>query len=129
MTWSAGHLIRGSDLDVAMGIIDTAGRLLPSRLKRRVAPLAARLDGLLGARGERTAAQRMPLMIRVASAVIALLSQVVLARFLGTFEYGIYVFVWTLALIVGRLACLGFDSAVIRFLPQYRAADAHAEIR
>ena len=96
------------------------------------APFFVRLDELLGASGERAVAQRMSILafgIRIASAAIAFLSQVVLARYLGAFEYGIYVFVWTTAIIVGTLACLGFDIAVIRFLPKYRAAGAHAEIR
>lgn len=115
-----------------MSVIDTAERLLPSRLWRLARPYVLRLDHLLGASGERAVAQRMSLLafgIRIASAAIAFLSQVVLARYLGAFEYGIYVFVWTTAVIVGTLACLGFDIAVIRFLPKYRAAGAHAEIR
>ena len=117
---------------MAINVVDTAERLLPPRLWRRTEPLFVRLDELLGASGERALAQRMSLLafaIRIASAAIAFLSQVVLARCLGAFEYGIYVFVWTTAIIVGTLACLGFDIAVIRFLPKYRAAGAHAEIQ
>ena len=117
---------------MAISVIDTAERLLPSRLWRRAEPFVVKLDRMLGASGERAVAQRMSLLafgIRIASAAIAFLSQVVLARYLGAFQYGIYVFVWTTAIIVGTLACLGFDIAVIRFLPKYRAAGAHAEIR
>ena len=73
-------------------------------------------------------AQRMSLIafaIRVISAGIAFLSQIFLARLMGPFEYGIFVFVWVMAIIVGNLACLGFHTAIIRFLPQYRT---HGEI-
>ena len=34
-------------------------------------------------------------LIRVASAVLAFGSQVLLARWMGSFEFGIYVYVWT----------------------------------
>lgn len=59
-------------------------------------------------------------MIRIAGAGLAFLSQVLLARLMGQFEYGIFVFVWVLAVIVGSLSCLGFPTAIIRFVPQYR---------
>lgn len=68
-------------------------------------------------------AQRVSLVafaVRIVSAGIAFLSQVLLARIMGPFEYGVFVFVWVLAVILGSLACLGFHSTVIRFLPQYR---------
>ena len=54
------------------------------------------------------------------SAVIAFVSQVLLARWMGSFEYGIFVLVWTTMVIVGNLACLGFHTSVIRFIPEYR---------
>ena len=67
--------------------------------------------------------------IRVISAGIAFLAQIFLARLMGQFEYGIFVFVWVVAIIVGNLSCLGFHTAVIRFLPQYRTGDRIDEIR
>lgn len=115
-----------------MNIIDTAERVLPAPVWRVVAPFVTRAQAVLGGNGERALAKRMSVMafaIRIASAAIAFLSQVVLARFLGAYEYGIYVFTWTLAIIVGTLACLGFDMAVIRLLPDYRSRGQHAEIR
>ncbi len=68
-------------------------------------------------------AQRASLIvfcIRVASAALAFFTQVVLARLMGTFEYGVFVLVWVAMVIIGNLSCLGFQTAVIRFLPQYR---------
>jgi O-antigen/teichoic acid export membrane protein len=69
------------------------------------------------------AAQRIALsafVVRVVSAAIALISQVILARMMGTFEYGIFVLVWTAMVIAGNISCFGFQVSVIRFLPQYR---------
>ncbi|MCR9139575.1 MAG: lipopolysaccharide biosynthesis protein [Alphaproteobacteria bacterium] len=86
---------------------------------------------LKGADGQ-SEAQRMSLIafaIRIVGAGIAFLSQIILARLMGPFEYGIFVFVWVMAIIVGNLSCLGFHTAVIRFLPQYRAHGEIAHIR
>ena len=57
--------------------------------------------------------------IRVASAAIAYLTQVVLARWMGGAEYGIFVWVWVWVLILGGLSSLGLQVSVIRFVPQY----------
>lgn len=67
--------------------------------------------------------------IRILSAAIAFLSQIILARLMGEFEYGIFVLVWVLVILFGSLSCVGFHSAVIRFLPEYQATSALAEIR
>lgn len=83
--------------------------------------------------GDETAhAQKMALIafaIRIASAGIAFVSQIIQARLMGEFEYGIFVFIWMMAILFGNLSCLGFHSTVIRFLPEYHALDAHGEIR
>ncbi len=95
----------------------------------RIIDTAARI--LRGADSD-SEAQRMALVafaIRVVSAGIAFLSQVFLARIMGPFEYGVFVFVWVLAVILGSLACLGFHTAVIRFLPQYRTTGDIADLR
>ncbi|MGI9382825.1 MAG: lipopolysaccharide biosynthesis protein, partial [Methyloligellaceae bacterium] len=81
-----------------------------------------RLSALVQGEGERGLAQRGALLafgIRVASAAIAYLSQVVLARWMGSFEYGVFVFVWVWVLILGGLAPLGLSTASIRFVPEY----------
>ncbi|MDH4440883.1 MAG: lipopolysaccharide biosynthesis protein [Rhizobium sp.] len=67
--------------------------------------------------------------IRILSAAIAFVSQIVLARLMGEFEYGIFVFVWVLVVLAGNFSCLGFPTALIRFLPQYDLDKAEAEIR
>ena len=48
---------------------------------------------------------------------------------MGRFEYGVFVFVWVLMILFGNLACLGFPTAIIRFLPQYDASGNHDAIR
>lgn len=108
-----------------MTLIDTAGRILPPRYAARLAPMLARLSVILSATDETSRAQRMAMIafaIRVVSAAIAFASQIILARLMGKFEYGVFVFVWVIAIILGNLSCLGFHTAVIRFLPQYRTS-------
>lgn len=111
-----------------MAVLQTAEKLLPSGMH----PFVRKLHGILTRNDETGRAQRMALVafaIRVASAGIAFTSQIIQARLMGEFEYGIFVFVWVLVVLFGNLSCLGFHTAVIRFLPHYRAANAHDEIR
>ncbi|WP_420960622.1 lipopolysaccharide biosynthesis protein [Brucella sp. IR073] len=99
-----------------------ADRLLPERFSLRLRPLTERIDTLLTASNPQAGAQRSSLAafaIRIISAAIALVSQIVLARWMGEFEYGIYVLVWISAIIVGNLSCLGFHTTIIRYVPEY----------
>jgi len=57
--------------------------------------------------------------IRIANAAIAYLSQIIMARWMGAFEYGIYVYVWTWVLLVGTVADLGFAITAQRVIPTY----------
>ena len=59
-------------------------------------------------------------LIRVGSAILAFGSQVLFARWMGTFEFGIYVYVWTWVLMVGQAIDLGLGTAAQRFIPEYR---------
>jgi O-antigen/teichoic acid export membrane protein len=45
---------------------------------------------------------------------------VLLARWMGTFEFGIYVYVWTWVLLLGQAIDLGLGTAAQRFIPEYR---------
>lgn len=60
------------------------------------------------------------LLVRVLSAGILYVSQIVLARWMGKFEYGIYVSVWTMVLVLGGVGCLGLTTTTMRLLPEYR---------
>jgi O-antigen/teichoic acid export membrane protein len=60
-------------------------------------------------------------LIRVVAAALAYGSQVVFARWMGTHEFGIYVYVWTWVLLIGQALDLGLATAAQRFIPEYRA--------
>ncbi|MEM8743530.1 MAG: polysaccharide biosynthesis C-terminal domain-containing protein [Pseudomonadota bacterium] len=67
--------------------------------------------------------------VRVASAAIAYLSQILLARWMGSFEYGVFVFVWVWVLILGGLTTLGLSAASMRYVAEYREKGQHALLR
>lgn len=91
---------------------------------KTAANFAMRLgSGVLFPKDERTRAQRDALLafvVRVASAAILYVSQVLLARWMGSHEYGIYVYVWTWVLILGGLSALGLAGGTIRLTPEYK---------
>ncbi len=79
-------------------------------------------QGLFAGATERALVQRNALLafsVRVASAALLYLSQMVLARWMGASEFGAYVLAWTLVLVLGGLSHLGLSMANIRLLPEY----------
>lgn len=81
-----------------------------------------RLRAVLGGDGDHSVAQRMAgaaFLIRVASAAIAYVSQVLMARWMGGSEFGTYVSVWVWVLLLGHFSNLGLASAAQRFIPEY----------
>ncbi|WP_237153314.1 lipopolysaccharide biosynthesis protein [Oryzibacter oryziterrae] len=67
--------------------------------------------------------------IRVAGAAIAYLTQILLARWLGAAEYGLYVVIYVWITILSQIGNLGFSSAAIRFVPEYRTRNEPALLR
>lgn len=59
--------------------------------------------------------------IRVIGAGLAFLSQVFLARVMGTFEFGLFSYAFVLLTVLSVLAPFGTDWAVLRFIPEYVA--------
>src|SRR4051812_8152001 len=71
---------------------------------------------------DRSRAQRAAgaaFLIRVASAALIYLTQVLLARWMGSFEFGVYVYVWTWVLLLGGVVDFGLASSAQRFIPEY----------
>ena len=68
-------------------------------------------------------------LIRVASAALAFISQVLLARWMGSFQFGIYVYVWTWVLVVLALVDLSLASSAQRFIPEYTGRNDLARLR
>jgi len=109
-------------------------RATSATLLRRLLPgaLSARFDRILLGAGDSAVSQRTAIFafgIRVASAAIAYFSQVLMARWMGDFEYGIYVAVWVGAVLLGGLACIGLPTAILRFISDYREAGDDAHLR
>lgn len=98
-------------------------RFLPEKFNLHAQPWLRMADTILSSDDENSASQRIALItfiIRVVSAFIALVSQILLARWLGTFEYGIYVAIWVAVIVLSTITCIGFPSAVVRFIGEYR---------
>jgi len=68
-------------------------------------------------------------LIRVASAGLAYGSQIILARWMGAYEYGIFAYVWVCLLMLGGLSTLGLNTALIRFIPEYTEKLDFAHLR
>ena len=67
--------------------------------------------------------------IRVLSAALLFLSQIILARWIGASGYGLYVALWSAVLVLGGLSHLGLSTAMMRLVPQYRAANDYDHLR
>src|SRR4051812_50105360 len=68
-------------------------------------------------------------LIRIASAALAYLSQILLARWMGGSDYGIYVYVWTWVLLLGSMMDFGISASAQKIIPEYRTRGEHALLR
>ncbi|MBR0797864.1 polysaccharide biosynthesis C-terminal domain-containing protein [Bradyrhizobium jicamae] len=96
----------------------------------------ARLRGLLarltGGTHEASVTKRLAgtiFIIRVISAAMAYLAQILLARWMTGSDYGIYVYVWTWVLLLGATMDFGMASSAQKIIPEYRTRGDHARLR
>ena len=68
-------------------------------------------------------------VIRVVSAGLAYLSQILLARWMGGSDYGVYVYVWTWVLLLGSMMDFGISASAQKIIPEYRASGSSALLR
>jgi O-antigen/teichoic acid export membrane protein len=98
-------------------------RVPPAARRGAIATLVANATNIFASDGERERTQRNALLafgVRVLSAGLLYLTQIVLARWMGGSQYGIYVSVWTWVLILGAMSHLGLNLASMRLAPVYR---------
>jgi O-antigen/teichoic acid export membrane protein len=87
--------------------------------------LMQRLRDLLGSNSDASLTKRLAgtvFIIRVLSAGLAYFSQVLLARWMGGADYGIYVYVWTWVLLLGSMLDFGIAVGAQKVIPEYRTA-------
>jgi O-antigen/teichoic acid export membrane protein len=107
--------------------IDTQpGTVLPAGAYAR---LKARL---LGGSNEASLTRKLAgtiFVIRVLSAGLAYLAQILLARWMGGSDYGVYVYVWTWVLLLGSMMDFGISASAQKIIPEYRARAEQALLR
>jgi O-antigen/teichoic acid export membrane protein len=107
----------------------------PEPQRRTLPSPAAAVRGLRGwwaSDSDRSVAQRIAgaaFLIRAVSAGAVYGSQVVLARWMGSHEFGIYIYVAAWLMLIGELAPLGLSTVAQRFIPEYRTIGAMASLR
>jgi O-antigen/teichoic acid export membrane protein len=97
-----------------------------------IARLNSTLGGLLGGSSEASVTRRLAgtiFIIRVISAALAYLSQILLARWMGGSDYGVYVYVWTWVLLLGSIMDFGTSSSAQKIIPEYRTRGELALLR
>ena len=96
------------------------------------AGLIARLRSLLGGSNEASLTRRLAgtiFIIRVLSAALAYFAQILLARWMGGSDYGVYVYVWTWVLLLGSMMDFGISASAQKIIPEYRTRGEHALLR
>ncbi len=96
------------------------------------AGVLARLRSMLAGSSEASLTKRLAgtiLIIRVISAALAYVSQILLARWMGGSDYGVYVYVWTWVLLLGSMMDFGISASAQKIIPEYRTSGEQALLR
>jgi O-antigen/teichoic acid export membrane protein len=99
--------------------------------KKRIQLQFSRLLQKVGAQGDiLSVLQRagLAMFIQVGASGLGYGSQVFLARWMGVYEFGIYVFAWSLVLPTAVAAAIGLSMAAVRFVPQYLTKDSFSHL-
>jgi len=92
----------------------------------RVHRTAARLRTLLGEEGDFATVLRgagLVVIIRLLASALGFASMVLLARWMGSSEYGLYSFAIASMILLAYPATLGLPGAAVRFVAQYAAGN------
>jgi O-antigen/teichoic acid export membrane protein len=90
------------------------------------------LADLRGGSSEASVTRRLAgtiFIIRVVSAALAYLAQILLARWMGGSDYGVYVYVWTWVLLLGSMMDFGISASAQKIIPEYRTRGELALLR
>jgi O-antigen/teichoic acid export membrane protein len=110
----------------ALAVMDTQSTTNPP------SGVLAQLRAMLGGPSEASVTRRLAgtiFIIRVLSAGLAYFSQVLLARWMGGSDYGVYVYVWTWVLLLGSMMDFGISASAQKIIPEYRTRGEHALLR
>jgi O-antigen/teichoic acid export membrane protein len=97
-----------------------------------LARLRAMAGGVLGGSSEASVTKRLAgtiFIIRVFSAMLAYAAQILLARWMGGSDYGVYVYVWTWVLLLGSMMDFGISASAQKIIPEYRTRGEQALLR
>lgn len=112
--------------------VASSSEAAPGKLRAQARALIARARELIGGNGDDQVARRMAglaFIVRVVSAALIFSMHILLARWMGRHDFGIYVYVWTWAILIGGLAPLGIAYSTQRFIPEYIARNDEGLLR
>ncbi len=125
-----GNVFMRGEGQLRRSVLALVQRIRPDPMRDRLGDSTAVVAATISANDDLSVSRRvalLPFNTGVVSALIALGSQVLIARWLGEHEYGVFVIVWVTAVIVGGLASIvqqilknqRFQVSPLRFIPQY----------